>query len=96
LPCRVSATTPPTPEPETLRRIVEAFRRGGEGEPLFMQVGLNWAPTEEEAVRAQEHWRTNLLGGEVNRVLRSTDPGGRIRSRRRQIRAGPLNVSCGE
>jgi len=60
-------------EPETLRRVVEAFRRGGgEGKPLFMQVGLNWAPTDEEALAgAHEQWRTNVLGGEVNWELRS-------------------------
>jgi coenzyme F420-dependent glucose-6-phosphate dehydrogenase len=60
-------------EPKTLRRVVEAFRRGGgEGKPLFMQVGLNWAPTEAEALAgAHEQWRTNVLGGEVNWELRS-------------------------
>jgi G6PDH family F420-dependent oxidoreductase len=57
------------------RRVVEAFRRGGgDGKPLFMQVGLNWAPTEEEALHtAFEQWRTNVLGGEVNWELRSPD-----------------------
>jgi probable non-F420 flavinoid oxidoreductase len=60
-------------KPEMLRRVVEAFRRGGgEGKPLFLQVGLNWAETEEEALRAaHEQWRTNVLGGEVNWELRS-------------------------
>jgi coenzyme F420-dependent glucose-6-phosphate dehydrogenase len=33
---------------------------------------LNWAPTEEEALRgAHEQWRYNVLGGEVNWELRS-------------------------
>ena len=37
-------------KPEQVRRVVEAFRRGGgECKPLFMQVGLNWACTEAEA-----------------------------------------------
>jgi coenzyme F420-dependent glucose-6-phosphate dehydrogenase len=60
-------------KPEQLRRVIEAFRRGGgEGKPLFLQVGLNWAETEEEALRAaHEQWRTNVLGGEVNWELRS-------------------------
>jgi coenzyme F420-dependent glucose-6-phosphate dehydrogenase len=60
-------------KPDTLKRVVEAFRRGGgEGKPLFLQVGLNWAETEEEALRAaHEQWRTNVLGGEVNWELRS-------------------------
>jgi coenzyme F420-dependent glucose-6-phosphate dehydrogenase len=42
----VSATT------EQVEKVVEAFPLGGgEGKPLFMQVGLNWAPTEEEALQ---------------------------------------------
>jgi coenzyme F420-dependent glucose-6-phosphate dehydrogenase len=44
-------------KPEQVQKVVEAFRRGGEGKPLFMQVGLNWAPAED--------------GGEVNWELRS-------------------------
>ena len=62
-------------EPDTVRRVVEAFRRGGgEGKPLVMQVGLSWAGTEEEALRAaHEQWRTNVLGGEVNWELRSPE-----------------------
>jgi len=60
-------------EPEALKPVIEAFRRGGgEGKPLFMQVGLNWAPSEDEALAgAHEQWRTNVLGGEVNWELRS-------------------------
>ncbi len=60
-------------KPEQVRKVVDAFRRGGgEGKPLTMQVGLNWAPTEDEALQgAHEQWRTNVLGGEVNWELRS-------------------------
>jgi probable non-F420 flavinoid oxidoreductase len=60
-------------KPEQVVKVVEAFRRGGgEGKPLFMQVGLNWAPTEEEALKgAHEQWRYNVLGGELNWELRS-------------------------
>ena len=60
-------------KPEQVRKVVDAFRRGGgEGKPLYMQVGLNWAPTEEEALEgAFEQWRYNVLGGEVNWELRS-------------------------
>jgi hypothetical protein len=47
---------------------------GGEGKPLFMQVGLNWAPSDEEALAgAHEQWRYNVLGGEVNWELRSPE-----------------------
>lgn len=60
-------------KPDQVRKVVEAFRRGGgEGKPLFMQVGLNWAATEREALQgAYEQWRYNVLGGEVNWELRS-------------------------
>lgn len=60
-------------KPEQVRKVVEAFRRGGgEGKPLFLQVGLNWAPTEGEALAgAYDQWRYNVLGGEVNWELRS-------------------------
>jgi probable non-F420 flavinoid oxidoreductase len=62
-------------KPDRLRRVVEAFRRGGgAGKPLVLQVGLNWAASEEEALRgAHEQWRTNVLGGEVNWELRSPE-----------------------
>ena len=60
-------------KPDQVRKVVDAFRHGGgDGKPLFMQVGLNWAPTEEEALQgAHEQWRYNVLGGEVNWELRS-------------------------
>lgn len=60
-------------KPEQVRRVVGAFRRGdGEGKPLIMQVGLNWAASEAEAIQgAHEQWRTNVLGGEVNWELRA-------------------------
>jgi coenzyme F420-dependent glucose-6-phosphate dehydrogenase len=37
-----------------------------------MQVGLNWAATEQQALQgAYEQWRYNVLGGEVNWDLRT-------------------------
>src|SRR3954469_14605802 len=59
--------------PEQLRRTIEAFwRGGGKGKPLFLQVGLNWAATESEALQgAFDQWHYNVLGGEVNWELRS-------------------------
>ena len=62
-------------KPDQVRRVVAAFRRGGgEGKPLYMQVGLNWAPSEKEALTgAHEQWRYNVLGGEVNWELRSPE-----------------------
>jgi probable non-F420 flavinoid oxidoreductase len=60
-------------KPEQVRRIVDAFHRGGgEGKPLLMQVGLNWAASEQEALEgAYRQWKYNVLGGEVNWELRS-------------------------
>lgn len=60
-------------KPERLRKVIEAFHRGGgEGKPLVLQVPVNWAENEEEALRgAHEQWRFNQLGGDVNWELRS-------------------------
>ena len=60
-------------KPDALRKVVDAFRRGGgEGKPLYLQVGLSWAPTEEQALaEAHEQWRSNVIGGEVNWNLRT-------------------------
>jgi probable non-F420 flavinoid oxidoreductase len=45
-------------EPDAMRQVVEAFRRGGgEGKPMALQVALSWAEDEEEALRAaHRHW----------------------------------------
>jgi G6PDH family F420-dependent oxidoreductase len=60
-------------KPENLRKMVEAFRRGGgEGKPMVLQVGLNWNQTDELALAgAHEQWRYCMAGGEVNWDLRS-------------------------
>jgi probable non-F420 flavinoid oxidoreductase len=62
-------------EPEELRKVVEAFRRGGgEGKPMFLQIALNWAPSEEAALAgAHEQWRYLAIGGDVNWNLRSPE-----------------------
>ncbi len=62
-------------KPDQLKKVIAAFRRGGgEGKPILLQVGLNWAPTEEEALAgAHGQWRYNVLGGEVNWELRSPE-----------------------
>ncbi|MDQ4060940.1 MAG: TIGR03885 family FMN-dependent LLM class oxidoreductase [Pseudomonadota bacterium] len=62
-------------KPDKLAQVVDAFRRGGgEGKPLHLQVGLNWAPSEDEALAgAHEQWRYNALGGEVNWELRAPE-----------------------
>jgi coenzyme F420-dependent glucose-6-phosphate dehydrogenase len=52
-------------KPETLRRTIEGFRRGGgEGKPIYLKADLSWAATEAEALhQAHAQWRFNLLGG---------------------------------
>jgi probable non-F420 flavinoid oxidoreductase len=57
----------------TLAKVVDAFRLGGgEGKPMYLKVGLSWAPTEDAALRqAHEQWRTNAIGGELAWVLSS-------------------------
>jgi probable non-F420 flavinoid oxidoreductase len=49
--------------PEALRRLIGAFREGGgEGKPVFVQVKVAWAPTEDEALAgAHDQWRTNVF-----------------------------------
>ncbi|WP_309085010.1 TIGR03885 family FMN-dependent LLM class oxidoreductase [Chelativorans sp.] len=52
---------------EHLRRMIEAFRAGGgEGKPLYLQVHLSYAPSEEAALDvAYSQWRTNLFAPPV-------------------------------
>jgi probable non-F420 flavinoid oxidoreductase len=60
-------------ERATLERIVAAFRRGGgEGKPLFLQVQLSYAGTEEQAWReAHGQWRSLMAGSAVLANLRN-------------------------
>jgi probable non-F420 flavinoid oxidoreductase len=48
---------------QTLERLIAAFREGGgEGRPVYLQVHLSWADTEEEALHiAHDQWRTNVF-----------------------------------
>jgi probable non-F420 flavinoid oxidoreductase len=47
---------------EALERVVAAFREGGGEGPLYLQIHLSWAETEEEALRiAHDQWRTNIF-----------------------------------
>jgi probable non-F420 flavinoid oxidoreductase len=48
---------------ETLEHLIAAFREGGgESRPVYLQVHLSWAPTEDEALRiAHDQWRTNVF-----------------------------------
>jgi probable non-F420 flavinoid oxidoreductase len=59
---------------DKLRRVLEAFRRGGgEDKPAYLQVHLSWAPSEEDAVRiAHEQWASNVFSSELNWELELT------------------------
>lgn len=58
--------------PEELRKMVEAFwRGGGEGKPLYLKVGLSYAETTELARRnAHEEWRAAAFANHVLTELR--------------------------
>lgn len=62
-------------EPDQLRKVIEAFRRGGgEGKPIFLQVAVSWAATEAEAeAEALHQWGPNAIGGDVNWDLRTPE-----------------------
>ncbi|GFE86573.1 TIGR03885 family FMN-dependent LLM class oxidoreductase [Steroidobacter agaridevorans] len=62
-------------KPAQVKKVIDAFRRGGgEGKPIHLQVALNWAPTESEALQgAFDHWRFVTLGGDIGWELRSPE-----------------------
>ena len=52
------------------QRIIDAFREGGEGKPLLLQVKLSFAPDHAQAVHgAHQQWRTNVLPGRLGQEL---------------------------
>jgi coenzyme F420-dependent glucose-6-phosphate dehydrogenase len=59
--------------PDVLRRVVEAFRRGGgEGKPMFLKVQLSYAPDEARAHEgALRQWGANIFPSAVLSDLRS-------------------------
>ncbi|NTX07823.1 TIGR03885 family FMN-dependent LLM class oxidoreductase [Myxococcus sp. CA040A] len=58
--------------PEELRKMVEAFHRGGgEGKPMFLKVQLSWAEDEQAALQgAMEQWAPNIFASSVLTDLR--------------------------
>jgi coenzyme F420-dependent glucose-6-phosphate dehydrogenase len=52
---------------DRLRRIIDAFRRGGgEGKPVLLQAALSYADSEEEAYTAAHHqWRHAVLSPQL-------------------------------
>jgi probable non-F420 flavinoid oxidoreductase len=53
--------------PETLRRVIDAFREGGgDRKPVAVQVHLSWAEDEDAALAiAHDQWRTNVFGSDL-------------------------------
>ncbi|WP_256794660.1 TIGR03885 family FMN-dependent LLM class oxidoreductase [Terrabacter sp. Ter38] len=52
--------------PETLRRVLAAYRDAGGRGPARLQVHVSWAPTEDEALHvAHDQWRSNVIGPPV-------------------------------
>jgi probable non-F420 flavinoid oxidoreductase len=46
----------------TLRDVIGAFRETGGDKPVYVQVHVSWAPTEQEALHiAHDQWRTNVF-----------------------------------
>jgi len=43
--------------------VIDAFREGGgEGRPIYLQVHVSWAASDEEALEiAHDQWRTNVF-----------------------------------
>ena len=59
--------------PEELRKVVDAFRRGGgEGKPLFLKVGLSYDRTDAAArAGAHQQWRSVSFANELLTELRT-------------------------
>ena len=60
-------------ERASMRRIVDAFRRGGgEGKPIYLQAQLSFAKTDEEALHAAwDQWRSPMFPSAVLAELRT-------------------------
>ena len=55
-----------------LRKVVDAFRAsGGEGKPMYLQVKVSYAASDDEAkAGAHEQWRTAIFGSDVMAELK--------------------------
>ena len=60
---------------DTMREVVDAFREGGgEGKPMFLQVAMSYAPTDEEALAAaRDQWTQVALAPEQLADVSSPD-----------------------
>ncbi|WP_409339958.1 TIGR03885 family FMN-dependent LLM class oxidoreductase [Nostoc edaphicum] len=59
--------------PEKLKKVVDAFRRGGgEGKPMILKVQLSYERDEQTALqKAHQQWRNNIFKNIVMTELRS-------------------------
>ena len=49
--------------PDVLDRVISSFRETGGDKPVYVQVHVSWAPTEDEALAiAYDQWRSNVFG----------------------------------
>jgi probable non-F420 flavinoid oxidoreductase len=59
---------------DVLEGVVAAFREGGNAKPVYLQVHLSWAETEERALEiAYDQWRTNVVGSPLAWNLATPD-----------------------
>ena len=57
-----------------LARVVEAFRAEAPEKPVFVQMHVSYAPTEQEALAAaMDQWRTNALPRQVTENLATVE-----------------------
>jgi probable non-F420 flavinoid oxidoreductase len=60
--------------PETLKRVLGAYRDAGGAGPAALQVHVSWAPTDEEALLiAHDQWRSNVFGPPISWDLDSPE-----------------------
>jgi coenzyme F420-dependent glucose-6-phosphate dehydrogenase len=60
---------------EQLQTMIDVFRKaGGEGKPLYLQVHVSYAATEEQArANAFDQWRSNAITADMAETLRSPE-----------------------
>ena len=48
---------------DSMRRVIDAFRETGGDKPMFLQVTLSFAPSQQQAeAAAMEQWRQGVVG----------------------------------
>ncbi|GGG11547.1 TIGR03885 family FMN-dependent LLM class oxidoreductase [Pontibacter amylolyticus] len=58
--------------PKELKKMVDAFRKGGEGKPMYLKVQLSYDKDDKRALQgAHEQWRSNIFPSAVLSDLRT-------------------------